>query len=124
MSDNAKKRTLGNLLRLDDRVWVRIGTEKLWKRFVKAAEEEGFRLGKGSPLEAERDSVMVVHADKTITYPGINGHLGFARSEGPMTRVDYGAYTEGRDDFLLTLVTERRLVNTKRPAFVRSETVW
>ncbi len=124
MSNDAKRRTLSDLMRLDDSVWVRIETEELWRRFVSSAAEEGFRLGTGSPLEAERDDVVVIHSDKRISYPGFCGHIGFGLSESPMTRVDYGAYIAGRDDFLLRLAVERRLISTDRPSYVKSESVW
>ncbi len=127
MENTAKERTLTDLLRLDDKVYVRLETEELRQAFRRQAAAEGFTLYGRSPLVAEVqiDDVMVVTGKRAIrAISGFNEGMAYLHEERFAPRVDYGRYISGNEDFFLVLRTETRLVPVKAPRYVRSETVW
>lgn len=59
-------------------VYVELPSDEAAKRFQVEATAAGFAFGDGTPPTArEMAQVMVVHADGTISYPGISGMTAY-----------------------------------------------
>lgn len=92
---------LTDLFSLGDKVFVKLDSLDDERKFLAMADEEGFTIGSGAkavrPLDARAASVMVVHSDKTITFPGFAGITAFdSGSSGicgePMIQVDFSEF--------------------------------
>ena len=122
---NAKERTITDLLRLDDKVYVQLETEALQKQFQQAAAREGFTLNGHSPLVAEMSDVMVVSSKRSIRpISGWAEGMAYAHQKEFPPRIDYGRYTAGEPDFCLVLQTVTSLVPAPAPHYVRREIIW
>ena len=93
-------RKLMDLTKLDEKgTFVYFRTPDLCKKFMRAAEDEGFTFGDGG-LPSKRDTadIFAIHEDKTITYVGSIGHIAFQANA--RVRVDYEKYIAGEEDYL------------------------
>lgn len=98
-------RTVSNLLNLEGRIFVYLGSHNLVNLFLKNAEAEGFTYPDGKkPTEQGGDDILAIHRDWTINYLGWAGHMAFRHPDAvigePIIRVDYGKYISGADRYL------------------------
>ena len=93
-------RKLMDLTKLDEMVtFVYFRTPNLCKRFMSAAEDEGFTFGDGVlPTQRVTTDIFAIHEDKTIAYVGSIGHMAFQANA--RVRVDYDKYISGEEDYL------------------------
>ena len=97
-------RTVSNLLNLEGRILVYLGSHNLVNLFLRNAEAEGFTYPDGKkPTEREGDDILALHKDWTINFLGWAGHMAFRHPDavlgGPLVRVDYGKYLSGANDY-------------------------
>ena len=94
---------LTDLFALGNKVFVKLDSWDDEKKFSAMADEEGFTIGSGiaavRPLGIAMASVMVVHSDKTIAFPGISAMTAFGSGCSeiggePMVRVDFSEFLE------------------------------
>ncbi len=92
-------RTLTELLKTNEKVFIRLANDKLGQKFMQQAESEGFvYLGK-NPTENEAESVMIIHDDYTLgKLVGFATHMQYYTCPKEM-RVDYARYINGLDDY-------------------------
>lgn len=104
MSDN---RTIRELSRLDGRVYVYLADEAAGRRFLAAAEAEGFAFPDGAaPTQRHAAQIMAVNADGTLHYVGAAGRIAFGAGvermgASPLLRVDFQRYAAGEQHYLL-----------------------
>ena len=101
-----KMRTVLNLLRNDEYVYVYLNGDNVKKRFLQDAEQEGFTVGKDTrPTEIKADSIMVVRPDMTICYAGYVGHLCYLHGKEnhykKVVRIDYMKYIAGAKNYVI-----------------------
>lgn len=92
---------LTDLFTLGAKVFVKLDSPEDERKFLTMADEEGFTIGNGDvcPLDWKVASVMVVHSDKTITFPGIASTMAFGSGCSeiggePMVCVDFSEFLE------------------------------
>lgn len=94
---------LTDLFALGNKMFVKLDSPEDERKFLTMADEEGFTIGSGisavRPLDVQAASVMVVHSDKTITFPGIAATMAFGSGCSeiggePMVRVDFSEFLE------------------------------
>lgn len=76
------------------RIYIYLATEKISKRFLQDAENEGFLFRDGvKPTQRETDCIFAINDDMTINYVGFAGHMAYqiATKIGnkPLIRIDY-----------------------------------
>ena len=100
-------RTIRSLFTHEGTIWIYLENEAVGRLFLKNAEEEGFTFGDGArPTERHVSDIIALHRDMTINYVGAVGHTAFQCadfvSDEPLVRVDYGMYSAGRDDYVMS----------------------
>lgn len=92
-------RTLTELLKTNEKVFIRLANDNLKQKFMQQAEDEGFvYLGK-NPTESQAESVMIIHDDYTLSkLVGFATHMHYYHCPKEM-RVDYARYINGLDDY-------------------------
>ena len=71
--------TISALSQLDGRVYVRLATPELAKRFMQQAEAESFTFPDGAkPTSREPENFMAVNPDHTIHYIGTFGRMAYS----------------------------------------------
>ena len=98
----SNERTVKNLSRLGEKVYVLLRDEETGRAFLRAAQSEGFTFGDGAkPAERHPSRVMALHGNGTVSYVGALGNMAFgAKAEG-LLRVDFAEWLKGGDGFLL-----------------------
>ena len=95
-------RTVSNLLNLEGRVYVYLKSENIAKLFLANTEVEGFTFGDGiKPTERNHSDIYALNDDWTINFVGFVGHMAFHRPADHLTRVDYGKYLSGSEDYII-----------------------
>lgn len=90
-------RTLIDLTKDKDRVFIVLKTPHAKAEFLKKATDEGFMMGKKLPINCECGSIMIIHSDYTISYcVGMAANMLCHSSEN----VDFEKYINGFDDYL------------------------
>ena len=96
-------RSLKELLKMSDRVWIYCENKELQKQFLVQAEEEGLLALNGeSPTELVLHPLYGIHDDLTMGYLSIMcWHLSFPENGAdPYFRVDYRKYVSGEEDYI------------------------
>lgn len=99
-------RTITELSKREEKVYVYLGNHSIAERFLMDAEREGFRFGDGArPTERGISDLFVINQDWSISYVGFVGHMAFkgAKEVGgkKLIRIDYERYILGFDDYLI-----------------------
>ena len=85
------------------RIYIYLDNEKIGKRFLQDAENEGYRFGNIKPTKNGWSNVIALKDKKQLSYVGFVGHMSFqcgGGDGGSLTRVDYEKYARGDTDFL------------------------
>ena len=70
-------------------VFVELPDTAAGERFQREAAAAGFRFGDGAkPTERDMGRVMAVHADRTVAFPGICGHIACQCGLKPVIRFE------------------------------------
>ncbi len=83
------------------RLYLYLADEETCERFLKDAEEEGFRFRDGArPTARPRDCIYAVNRDRTLNYVGFAGHAAFMCAEKigeeALVKIDYRQFRERR----------------------------
>ena len=92
-------RTLTELLKTNNKVFIRLANDNLKQKFMQQAEDEGFVYQGQKPTTLQAESIMIIHDDYTLgTLVGMatNMHYHYCPKE---MRVDYARYINGLDDY-------------------------
>lgn len=98
-----KERTLTKLREFDGRIYVYLDNEKICKRFLQEAENEGYRFGKIKPTQSGGSNIIALKKNKQLSYVGFVGHVEFQCNGGDggnLIRVNYEKYINGDANFL------------------------
>ena len=104
MADN---RTISALGQMDGRVYVYLADEMTGRRFLEAAQAEGFTFPDAAlPTQRHYAEIMAVNADSTLHYVGAVGRMAFGSGakrmgERPLLRVDFQRYATGEWEYLM-----------------------
>ncbi len=103
-------RTITDLIKDGTAAWIFCRDEATGKRFLKDAENEGYRFGDGvKPTERHWHYVYVPHQDKTLAHQSVTmwaqafsakSLMGEGGKRIPLIKVDYAAYIAGAEDFI------------------------
>ena len=70
-------------------VFVELPDTAAGERFQREANTAGFRFGDGAkPTERDMGRVMAVHANRTVAFPGICGHIACQCGLKPVIRFE------------------------------------
>lgn len=104
MADN---RTIKALGQPDGRVYVYLADEATGRRFLEAAQAEGFTFPDGVlPTQRHYAEIMAVNANGTLHYVGAVGRIAFGSGakrvgESRLLRVDFRRYIAGEREYLM-----------------------
>ena len=97
-------RTIENLRNtVGGRIYIYLDNEKIGKRFMQDAENEGYRFGKIKPTENGWSDIIALESKKQLSYVGFVGHVCFqcnGGDNGNLTRIDYEKYVNGDKNFI------------------------
>lgn len=68
-------KTIKSLINASKKVYVRMGSDEICRRFFAQAELEGFLFGDEKPTEKEPSDIIAVLPDKRICYVGTIGRI-------------------------------------------------
>lgn len=68
-------KTIESLINANKKVYVRMNTDEICRRFFAQAESEGFTFGGEKPTEKHPSDLIAVLPDKTICYVGTFGRI-------------------------------------------------
>ena len=92
-------RTLTELLKTNEKVFIRLANDNLKRKFMQQAEAEGFVYQGKNPTESQAESVMIIHKDYTLgKLVGFAAHMQYYTCPKEM-RIDYARYINGLDDY-------------------------
>ena len=96
-----KTRTIGELRNsLEGKIYVRFGSEEVFRRFLQDAETEGYMIGDRKPTEAGASyDIMAVEYDKRISNVGTIGHIACQAGGSNIHIIDYERYVSGKKDY-------------------------
>lgn len=90
-------RTLIDLTKDKERVFVVLKTPHAKAEFLKLCDAEGFMLGNKLASACECDKVMIIHPDYTVCYcVGMATTMCYHHSE----KVDFEKYISGADEYI------------------------
>lgn len=100
-------RTLTELLKTKEKVFIRLANDNLKQKFLQQAEDEGFVYQGQNPTTLQAESVMIIHNDYTLgKLVGFATHMHYCTCQKEM-RVDYARYINGLDDYNYDVKKER-----------------
>lgn len=92
-------RTLTELLKTNEKVFIRLANDNLKQKFMQQAEDEGFVYHGKKPTKSKAESVMIIHNDYTLgKLIGMATNMQYHYCPKEM-RVDYARYINGLDDY-------------------------
>lgn len=92
-------RTLTELLKTNEKVFIRLANDNLKQKFMQQAEGEGFVYQGRNPTALQAESVMIIHDDYALgKLVGFATHMQYYTCPKKM-RVDYARYINGLDDY-------------------------
>ncbi len=103
----ATGRSISALAQSDGRVYVYLADEVTGRRFLEAAQEEGFTFpDRVLPTQRHYAEIMAVDADGTLHYVGAVGRIAFGAGaerigESRLLRVDFQRYAAGEREYLM-----------------------
>ncbi len=68
-------KTIESLINASKKVYVRMSSDEVCRRFFTQAEREGFLFGGEKPTQKEPSDIIAVLPDKTICYVGTIGRI-------------------------------------------------
>ncbi len=68
-------KTIESLINANKKVYVRMSSDEICRRFFALAEREGFLFGDKKPTDKHPSDLIVVLPDKTICYVGAIGRI-------------------------------------------------
>ena len=68
-------KTIKSLINASKKVYVRMGSDEICRRFFAQAEREGFLFGGEKPTDKHPTDLIAVLPDKTICYVGTIGRI-------------------------------------------------
>ena len=68
-------KTIESLINTSKKVYVRMSSDEVCRRFFALAEREGFLFGREKPTKKEPSDIIAVLPDKTICYVGTIGRI-------------------------------------------------
>lgn len=68
-------KTIESLVNASKKVYVRMSSDEVCRRFFAQAEREGFLFGGEKPTKKEPSDIIAVLPDKTICYVGTIGRI-------------------------------------------------
>ena len=68
-------KTIESVINSNKKVYVRMGSDEICKRFFSQAEKEGFLFGREKPSAKHPSDYIAVLPDKTICYVGAIGRI-------------------------------------------------
>jgi hypothetical protein len=72
-------RTLTELLKTNEKVFIRLANDNLKQKFMQQAEDEGFVYHGKKPTKSKAESVMIIHKDYTLgTLVGMATHYALS----------------------------------------------
>lgn len=89
---------------LKGKVYIYLKDTETCKRFLRDAENEGYRFGTIKPTENSTDDIIALEHRKQLSYVGFVGHVawmcnGGTDAVGKFHRIDYDKYASGEEDF-------------------------
>ena len=79
-------KTIESLINASKKVYVRMGSDEICRRFFAQAEREGFLFGGENPTDKHPSDLIAVLPDKTLCYVGTIGRIA-AQSGAENVRV-------------------------------------
>ena len=79
-------KTIESLINASKKVYVRMSTDEICRRFFAQAEREGFTFGGKKPTDKHPSDLIAVLPDKTLCYVGTIGRIA-AQSGAENVRV-------------------------------------
>ncbi len=70
-----KMKTIESLINANKKVYVRMSSEEICRRFYAQAEREGFTFGGKKPTEKHPSDLIAVLPDKALCYVGTFGRI-------------------------------------------------
>ena len=111
-------RTLKQLTEKEGKIWAYLANEEIWKAFLRQAEEEGFRRGRGLSFDdIPFHWVMSLDRGMEICYVTLfNWTFSFAGEiEGTPLRIDYEKYKAGEEDYICREAHFKRVSWEEKP---------
>ncbi|MCH5317364.1 MAG: hypothetical protein J1E05_05255 [Eubacterium sp.] len=102
---NNKNRTLENLRKSHKgKVYIYLKDTETCKRFLRDAENEGYRFGNIKPTENLTDDIIALEHRKRLSYVGFVGRVAWMCNGGTdakekFHRIDYDKFVSGEKDF-------------------------
>ena len=100
-----EKRKLEDLRKsLKGKVYIYLKDTETCKRFLRDAENEGYRFGTIKPTENSTDDIIALEYRKQLSYVGFVGRVawmcnGETDAKEKFHRIDYDKYINGEEDF-------------------------
>ncbi len=83
-----KMKTIESLINANKKVYVRMSSEEICRRFYAQAEREGFTFGGKKPTEKHPSDLIAVLPDKALCYVGTFGRIASQSGAGNVVVVD------------------------------------
>ena len=88
-------KTIKELVRMGERVYIYLKDEKTARRFLREVEAEGFTFGDGvHPTDRHWSDLYAIHSDGTLNYVGAIGHVEYGSGADSVVRIDYSQLLE------------------------------
>lgn len=81
-------KTIESLINANKKVYVRMSSEEICRRFYAQAEREGFTFGGKKPTEKHPSDLIAVLPDKALCYVGTFGRIASQSGAGNVVVVD------------------------------------
>ena len=96
-------RTITELIKNNERVYVKLPNKAIQYSFFSDSEREGFTFADGEkPTSGQCYHLMAVHRDKTLAYvSGWASNVYYNLNRQNLITVDYEKYIDGGDDYLI-----------------------
>lgn len=92
-------RTLTELLKTNEKVFIYLANDNLKQKFMQQAEDEGFVYQGQNPTTLQSESVMIIHDDYTLgKLSGFITHMQYHTCPKEM-HIDYARYINGLNDY-------------------------
>ena len=96
-------RTITELIKNNERVYVKLPNKAIQYRFFSDAEREGFTFADGDkPTSDQCYHLIAVHRDKTLAYvSGWASNVYYNINKKNLITVDYEKYIDEEDDYIV-----------------------
>ena len=93
-------RSIRDLLKNDEKVWVYLDSSETWEKFVRMAVDEGFSFGKLPADEWKSGYIAAVHSNGSMGHlPLFIWCMSFAKDMPSVRKADFKRYIEGEEEY-------------------------